>query len=268
MEGCEAVFFTVNPRVHVLQHVAFETCGMIAEWVQSKTGNVSTTRLYESSFSFPSLDSFDILVVMGGPMNVYQHRDFPFLVPEKEFLKTCLDAGKRTLGICLGAQLIADALGGRVFQNPVYEFGWYAIDNDAIQLGSRTLNLSSAMCVMHLHGDTFSLPSSCKLFSSSEGCRNQGFTFSNHAMGLQFHLEIDRPLLTSILHSGVSDELDVLRQSPSFDPSYVSNVDNMIELCDSFVPLCRASLFKLMDFLWNDGFISEGTTAETTDDTE
>lgn len=105
-------------RAHYLQHVPFEGLGYIESWLRAKGYPVTGTRFFEST-RLPSLDEFDILIVMGGPMSANDESTFPWLGQEKEFIRNAIEAGKSILGICLGAQLIASAMGARVFPNPV-----------------------------------------------------------------------------------------------------------------------------------------------------
>jgi GMP synthase (glutamine-hydrolysing) len=131
---------------------------------------------------------------MGGEMNIYQDRDWPWLKPERAFLQSALAQGKRVAGICLGAQLIADALGARVFQNAEHELGWLPITwTDEARAAFPSLPATST--VLHWHGDTFELPVGAMRLAASEGCPEQGFLIRNKCLGLQFHLEVDPPLV-------------------------------------------------------------------------
>src|ERR1700678_2122157 len=113
-------------KISVLQHAAYEGPGEIAAWA-SRQGHAQTVHHLYRGDALPRPDAFDLLVVMGGEMNIYQYRDWPWLKPESELIRSALDAGKRVVGICLGAQLIADALGARVFQNAEIELGWLSV---------------------------------------------------------------------------------------------------------------------------------------------
>lgn len=174
-------------RIHSLEHQAAEGPGKIADWAAARGHSITRTALYANELP-PALDAFDLLVVMGGGMNIYQHRDHPWLVAEKEFLRRAVDAGKPVLGICLGAQLLADVLGGKVYQNPEKEIGWFPV-----AITDRSAPLSAfpeRMNVMHWHGDTFDLPPGARLVAESEGCPRQAFVYGDRIVGLQFHLEM------------------------------------------------------------------------------
>ena len=174
-------------RIHSLEHQPEEGPGKILDWVVSRGHTIARTALYADEAP-PALDAFDLLVIMGGGMNIYQHRDHPWLVAEKEFVRRAIDAQKSVLGICLGAQLLADVLGGKVYQNAEKEIGWFPVE-----ITDRTAPLSAfpaRMNVMHWHGDTFELPAAARVVAKSEGCAHQAFVFGDRVVGLQFHLEM------------------------------------------------------------------------------
>ncbi len=174
-------------RIHSLEHQPEEGPGKIADWAAARGHTITRTALYAAEPP-PALDVFDLLVVMGGGMNIYQHRDHPWLVAEKDFLRRAIDAGKPTLGICLGAQLLADVLGGKVFQNPEKEIGWFPVD--FTDRRPPFAAFPARMNVMHWHGDTFDLPPGARLVAESAGCPRQAFVVGDRVVGLQFHLEM------------------------------------------------------------------------------
>jgi GMP synthase-like glutamine amidotransferase len=200
-------------RIHSLEHQSAEGPGKILDWAKARGHAVTNTALYANETP-PALDAFDLLVVMGGGMNIYQHRDHPWLVSEKEFLRRAIDAGKPILGICLGAQLLADVLGAKVYQNPEKEIGWFPVE-----ITDRSAPLSSfpaRMNVMHWHGDTFDLPAGARLVAESAGCPRQAFVFGDRVVGLQFHLEMG-PVQVADLANVSMEELVPARyvQSPA-----------------------------------------------------
>lgn len=176
-------------RVHWLQHVPFETLGCIAPWLVQRGLQPTLTRLHAGE-ALPTLDEFDWLIVMGGPMNVDEHAAHPWLVAEKALLRDTVAAGKRVLGICLGAQLLARALGAEVTPNPHAEIGWF--DVSLTPAGRRHpwfRDLPDRFDAFHWHGDTYALPPGCERLAFSEACKQQAFAFGDCALGLQFHLE-------------------------------------------------------------------------------
>ena len=176
-------------KIHYLQHVPFEDPANILVWAENRGHTVSKTLLYDGAV-LPPMDDFDWLVIMGGPMNIYEEESHPWLVEEKKFIEQAISGGKTVLGICLGAQLIADILGGRVYKNKYKEIGWYPVALTGEAKNSPVFGaLPDKFTAFHWHGDTFDLPPGAVRVAESEGCANQGFEYDGRVIGLQFHLE-------------------------------------------------------------------------------
>jgi GMP synthase-like glutamine amidotransferase len=171
-------------KIHVLQHVPFEGLGSIARWAADRDAVVTWTRFHEDPV-IPRLDDIDLLVAMGGPMSVNDEATHAWLVHEKACIRDALARRIPTLGVCLGAQLIASALGAPVYRQPEKEIGWLPIAaaEDAPAGWPRELT------VFHWHGETFDLPARGVRLASSPACLNQAFSVDGVALGLQFHLE-------------------------------------------------------------------------------
>lgn len=177
------------PRAHYLQHVPFEGLGSIGAWLDAHGYAVTATRFFdEDGARLPDAGDVDLVVVMGGPMSVNDEAAYPWLVPERAFLRRVVDAGKPVLGVCLGAQLLAGAMGARVVPNPVKEIGWYPVQ--AVPAGDESVfRFPAELEVFHWHGETFELPGGAIRLARSEACANQAFQLGPTAIGLQFHLE-------------------------------------------------------------------------------
>jgi GMP synthase (glutamine-hydrolysing) len=176
-------------RLHFLQHVWFEDLAHIGVWADNRDVTVSRTAFLADE-QLPSLDDFDWLVIMGGPMGVYDEDQYPWLAGEKKFIEKAMTAGKTVLGICLGAQLIAAASGARVYKNKYKEIGWFDVFRTPEAVESRVFaNLPDSFRAFHWHGDTFDLPTRARRLARSQGCANQAFEFDDKLIGLQFHLE-------------------------------------------------------------------------------
>ncbi len=192
-------------RIHFLQHVPFEMPFFLDTLINDGNHAKTTTRFFTED-TLPSISDFDLLIVLGGPMNVYEHDHYPWLVEEKKFIKTAINAQKKVVGICLGAQLIADVLNAKVIKNEHKEIGWFPIyqthDAENIKLLD---NLPNPFFAFHWHGDTFDIPKGATRFAASSACGNQGFIYSNRVIGLQFHLEMTSDGINSLLCNCAAD---------------------------------------------------------------
>jgi GMP synthase-like glutamine amidotransferase/putative methionine-R-sulfoxide reductase with GAF domain len=189
-------------NVHVLQHAPFEDIGSIAGWLDRRQVNISYTRLWEPC-RFPDPSSVDLLIAMGGPMSVNDETALPWLRPEKAFVRDVIERRIPTLGVCLGAQLIASALGGRVYPNRDKEIGWFEVEATA---DGSLLGLPATLDVFHWHGETFDLPAGAVRLARSRACQNQAFSLGHHVIALQFHLEAT-PSGVGELIANCADEL-------------------------------------------------------------
>jgi GMP synthase-like glutamine amidotransferase len=193
-------------RLHVFQHVPFEGPGEIARWAREHGHTIATTPWYAGA-SAPDLNEVDGLVVMGGPMNIYEHRSHPWLIKEKEFLARALEQGRPVVGVCLGAQLLADVLGGKVYQNPVREIGWWPVRWRASARAAPGWDFLPAVSTpLHWHGDTFSLPPRAHWLAETDDCAHQAFAWGRLALGLQLHLEANEDSLGALIKN-CGDEL-------------------------------------------------------------
>jgi GMP synthase-like glutamine amidotransferase len=180
-------------HVHYLQHVEFEGLGLIEQWLTAHGHTLSGSRLYAGD-ALPELESVDLLIIMGSPMSVNDEQALPWLREEKAFIRRALTADKAMLGICLGAQLIAAALGQPVYANAEREIGWFRVTGNTHHNGA-AFHFPGQFHALHWHGETFDLPPGAILLASSDACENQAFQLGRSVIGLQFHLEADRALL-------------------------------------------------------------------------
>ena len=247
--------------VHYLQHVPFEGLGAIEDWCVARGQAITATRLF--SEPLPPRFEGDLLVVLGGPMNVYEEKRYAWLAAEKRFLQEAIKEGGRVLGICLGAQLLSDVLGGSVSRNPEIEIGWYPVqltmEASAVPSFDR---LPQRFTALHWHGDTFSIPEGAVRLAGSQACANQAFAWDGgRVLGLQFHLEETVDSLTLLVeHAG--DELASPRaagaaagaepeQSPDESDRAAPWVSSADELLSPDAPFesCKTLLFELLDGL-------------------
>lgn len=192
-------------RIHILQHESFESPGIILDWIKEKKFDFSYTKFYENN-GLPAISEFDWLIIMGGPMGVYEVEKFPWLKEEKDFIRKSIDSGKIVLGICLGAQLIASSLGAKVYPNKFKEIGWFNVNifnnpNNKFF----TSPLTGSKKVFQWHGDTFDLPAGAIHIAESEACKHQAFIYKGKVLALQFHCEITYDSLKVMIKEGVNE---------------------------------------------------------------
>jgi len=175
----------------IIKHIDIEGPGTLGDFLKSQG---EPFRIVELGAGEPLPDDpreFKAVVVLGGPMNVYEEDRFNFLKPENEFIQKVLNAEVPFLGICLGSQLLAKAAGAKVVRSPVKEIGWYQIqltqDGKKDQLFK---NFKPEDPIYHWHGDMFQIPSNGKLLASAQGCPHQALKVGKNAYGLQFHVEV------------------------------------------------------------------------------
>ncbi len=191
-----------NLKVHYIQHVAFEPPAGILTFLKEKRIPVSKTLLYKND-KFPDLKKFDILFIMGGPMGVHDENRFSWLKEEKKFIEKAIKMNKTVIGICLGAQLIADVLGARVYRNRYKEIGWFEVEMEKEILKTKIFKgFPEKIVPFHWHGDTFDIPENSIKLGKSEATENQGFIFKNKIIGLQFHLEVTEDSVRKMIENG------------------------------------------------------------------
>jgi GMP synthase-like glutamine amidotransferase len=175
-------------RVLAFRHVPFEHLGLIADSLREHAIQCEYVDLPENP-RLPAVEEADGLIFMGGPMSV--NDDLPYIRQELRLIDEAVARGKPVLGVCLGSQLIAKALGGRVYRNPVKEIGWYPVRfTEAARTDRLFAGLAGPELVFHWHGETFDLPPGAELLASSDACLQQAYRVGGNVYGLQFHLEV------------------------------------------------------------------------------
>jgi GMP synthase-like glutamine amidotransferase len=211
---------------HFFQHVPFENPGYIETWLNENNYNITSTKFFEPSYKIPSLNQIENLIIMGGPMSVYDNEIYPWLKEEKYFIKEAVKSNKRILGVCFGAQLLADALGTEIFQNTEKEIGWFDVEiKSTFQDYLPGLQLPAKLKTFHWHGDTFHLPEGAINHASSDGCPIQLFTAGKNLMGIQFHFEATETTVQNMV-SNCSSEL--------VKGKYIQNADVILNNKDNF----------------------------------
>ncbi len=231
--------------VHCLTHVHFEMPGMFEEYYKRKGWALEIIKLYETE-ALPSLDDVKHILVMGGPMGVYDEDSFGFLRKEKEFLREAIERNKTIIGVCLGAQLIASVLGAKVYKAKVKEIGFSPVYLTNFAKGLWPTLEEEILC-FQWHGDTFDIPKGAKRLFWAEQVENQGFGFSN-VLALQFHLEVNRALVENLINNS---GCDLTEKAPT-----IQSMQEMLNFSD--YPKLFKVLAEILDTFyspkWKDAF--------------
>lgn len=224
--------------IHYFQHVDFEGLGLIEDWAKERGHQLSATKFYED-YTITDINSYDALVIMGGPMSVHDGSVYPWLKEEKRHISQAIQTGKPVLGVCLGAQLIADVLGAKVTNAPVKEIGWFPIAWSDAAMGDKIISgLNPAMNVFHWHGEQFEIPKGAIHLASSKACFNQAFLYNEKVLGLQFHLEMNEAAIDKIIANCGSE---IATPSPTIQSAEI------IKEKIASIAACERALFRLLD---------------------
>ena len=226
-------------RIHVLQHVPFEGPALIGDWALDNNHSMTFTRFFAGDH-LAEIHSFDMLIVLGGPMGVDDIRQHPWLAEEVRFLQTILERKTPVLGICLGAQLIAKALGARVYRGIHKEIGWFPVhtrqQNFPVELQK---HIPAKPVVFHWHGDTFDLPEGSRVLARSTATPNQAFIYDHNVIGLQFHLETTITAVENLLeHAG--DEI--------VEGRYIQTPEQMLT-AQQYIEPNKYIIFAILNYL-------------------
>ena len=196
-------------HIHYFQHVHFEGPGHIERWANEHGHQVTSTRFFEAGHTLPDLAAIDVLIVLGGPMSIYDERDYEWLVDEKRFIGEAIEAGKKILGICLGAQLLANVLGAAVKPAPNKEIGWFSISrtDESKQLPLFHELFKDQTTVLHWHADKFELPYGALDLAYSAANKNQAFAVGQQLLGLQFHIETMPDNVQALVEHAYADSI-------------------------------------------------------------
>lgn len=190
-------------KIHCFQHVAFEGPGDIATWAAARGHTLTYTRFYQNE-NLPDPAEVDFLLVMGGPMGVYDEQQYSWLSEEKNFIRKAMDSGIYILGICLGAQLIAHCAGAEVKAAPNKEIGWFPVHatKESADVAWFERWFANGLMCFHWHGDRFELPAGAIDLARTEGNDHQAFLLNKRILGLQFHAEVTAAALQGFIEHG------------------------------------------------------------------
>lgn len=183
-------------RLLVFQHVAHEILGTLDPLLRKSGFRIKYVNFGRDNYRIPDIKNYDGLIVLGGPMNVDEVESYPYLAKEVSAIENALKCDIPILGICLGSQLLAKALGSRVRKNKVKEIGWYDVAPTKAGMKDPLISkFKGTEKIFQWHGDTFEMPETAVLLASSRMCKNQAFRYGEHVYGFQFHLEVDKKMI-------------------------------------------------------------------------
>lgn len=239
-------------RIHALFHTDYEDLSFIKQWATNHNHMLSFSRSYDND-TLPTLDGFDWLIVMGGPMSVHDEEKHRWLSAEKRLIKQSIDVGKTVIGICLGAQLIAHCLGANVQPSKVKEIGWLPI---RLTLAGQAHPLLQDLpkqdfTVFHFHGDGFDCPKGASIIATSEAWSNQGFIYQtskhkalgNWVLGWQCHFEVTKESLVKMVANGNA----TIKSGLKSYPETVQSVAEIIALGDKYIEENNARLSAMLN---------------------
>ncbi|WP_201511382.1 type 1 glutamine amidotransferase [Psychrobacter alimentarius] len=241
-------------RIHALYHVDFEELSFIKQWADNKGHRITVTRFYENDL-LPAQDSFDWLIIMGGPMSIHDESDFEWLADEKAFIQQSINDGKTVIGVCLGAQLIADSLGAKVAPSGIKEVGWLPIQLTEQGLAHPLLAglPKNEFTVFHWHGDGFECPKGATPIATSHTWANQGFiyqtpkhkTLDTWVLGWQCHFEVTNQSMVDMVTQGQT----YIQEAMSDHPDSVQAPDEILALGETYIADNNAWLSTMLDNL-------------------
>ncbi|MFN3604144.1 MAG: type 1 glutamine amidotransferase [Leptonema sp. (in: bacteria)] len=221
-----------------IQHVDFETPGAIINWCYKNQIQIDGYFLYKED-RFPQIEDYDVFVIMGGPMGVYDEARFPWLKKEKQFIEKLIHNNKRILGICLGAQLIANVLGAKVYKNTYKEIGWFTVNSTSYTKNHYQF-FPNKFVAFHWHGDTFELPMGAHHLFYNQATINQGFVYKENLWAFQFHLESTHNTIHNLYHFA-KDDLN------TDNKKYIQESDHKKN--QFYINQSNEILFKFLDYL-------------------
>jgi len=225
-------------NIHAFYHAPFEKLGIIEKWILKKRHILTETNFYKN-MELPSFEDIEGFIIMGGPMGVYDDYKYYWLRYEKEFIEKAVKLNKKILGICLGAQLLANVLGAKVYKNKVKEIGWFPIAKTVKEKDNSIIDIfPDDLEVFHWHGDTFDLPKSSLGFYSSVATENQSFLYGKNILGLQFHIESTIDTVKELINNGRNEIIP---------DNYIQSEKEIIDNTIMYETEANRVLYKVLD---------------------
>ncbi len=200
-----------------IKHIDIEGPGTIETYFRGKEFALKTVDLGRGEKLPENFSDIEAIVCLGGPMNVYEEDKYPFLKEEDKFIKDALKEEVPFLGICLGSQLLAKACGAKVGKSPVKEVGWFKVNlKDEGQKDPLFKGIDPSFDVFHWHEDMFEIPQGARFLATGTGCPHQAFKVGKNAYGIQFHVEVTKPIIANWCKAYLASD-DLQKQSQAKD---------------------------------------------------
>jgi GMP synthase-like glutamine amidotransferase len=226
-------------KIYCLQHDPHVTAGTIPDWASSRNVNFTTIELYNENFFHPEPDEDAALIILGGPMNIYETEKYPFLNDSRKIIKDFIDSGNKVLGICLGAQLISDLMGAKVVRNDHKEIGWWEVQ---VRNTGLFADYPPLPFLFHWHEDVFELPEAALLWASTGISSHQAYTLGENVMAVQFHPEVDEALIATFLNNDSKSKKPSCGEGP-----YSQSADEIRTLTKEYLSDNKTYFFALLD---------------------
>lgn len=232
-------------KVLIFQHVAHKILGTLNPTLKEKGLRIRYVNFDRSPDEHPSIDKYHGLIILGGYMGVYEAQKYTHIKTELKLIEEALKKDIPILGICLGSQLLAHVLGSEVRRNNEKEIGWYDIHlTEEGQKDPLFSHFQKTEKLFQLHGDTFDIPQSAVHLARSNVCNSQAFRYGNKAYGLQFHLEVDEPMIKRWLENPINQE-EILNSNGKFD---LQNIQQQTSLyIDHSLKLSRETFLNFIN---------------------
>jgi len=212
----------------ILKNISTEGPGTIEDFLVHN--NMRYTVIDLARHEIDRAADHDTLIMLGGPMSVNDEAEYPYLTNEMKFAEQFMKAGKKVLGVCLGAQLMAKALGAKVYPGPEKEIGWYDIElkNAGLQdpLMASLAPDRKACKVFHWHGETFDIPQGAERLAASALYPNQAFRYGIHAYAFQFHIEVSRQMIFDWLKNEPIDQKKLEQETNALYTDYAARAES------------------------------------------
>ena len=235
--GSDIANYCGEMSVLILKNIGSEGPGTIAGFLEKR--GIGYTVVDLTTEALPSAEPFDTLVMMGGPMSVNESDIYPYIDREADLARDFMRRGRKVFGVCLGAQIMAKALGARVYPGPEKEIGWYDIElageatRDRIMAklaaDPRTGEMRTKFEVFHWHGETFDIPVGAERLAKSRLYPNQAFRYGKNAYAFQFHIEVTRQMIFDWLKDEQIEMTELKRQTDAWYPDFQERAESFYE---------------------------------------